>query len=60
MVVHNNIERVYVYVEDFDNYLSQIFELEGLPSTALIDEGKNRYGSELVAMAVQFIAIQTI
>jgi hypothetical protein len=30
-------ERVYVFVADFDNYLTQIITLEGLPSTAIGD-----------------------
>ena len=33
----NGAERVYVYVGEFDNYLTQIITLEGLPSTAKND-----------------------
>eukprot|EP00474_Spongospora_subterranea_P005241 CRZ05699.1 hypothetical protein [Spongospora subterranea] len=33
----NGAERVFVYVSDLDNYLTQIIALEGLPSTAFGD-----------------------
>ena len=32
-------EKAFVFVEDFDNYLSQIIALEGLPSTAVGENG---------------------
>jgi hypothetical protein len=38
----NGAERVYVFVADFDNYLTQIIALEGLPSTANGDSGERQ------------------
>jgi hypothetical protein len=38
----NREERVYVFVADFDNYLTQIIALEGLPSTAIGDSGERQ------------------
>ena len=53
-------EQVYIYVADFDNDLTQIIALEGLPSTQTNDYGQLKFGCELVVMDNRSNAILTI
>ena len=51
----NDLERAFVYVNDFDNYLTQIIALKVYHHLAWMNMVSRRFGSKLVAMADQFI-----